>query len=31
MKTEFERCMSGKSFDGASPEIAEMVLRNNRL
>ena len=31
MKTEFEKCMSGEPFDGASPEIAEMALRNKRL
>lgn len=31
MKTEFEKCMSGEPFGGASPEIAEMALRNKRL
>lgn len=31
MKTEWEKCMLGEPFDGASPEIAEMTLRCKRL
>lgn len=31
MKAEFEKCMAGEPFDGTSPEIAEMALRNKRL
>lgn len=31
MKTEFEKCMSGEPFDGSSPEITEMTIRNKRL
>lgn len=31
MKIEFEKCMAGEPFDGASSEIAEMALRNKRL
>ena len=29
--TEYEKCMAGEPFDGSSPEIAEMVVRNKRL
>lgn len=31
MKTEWEKCLAGEPFDGASPEIAEMTLRCKRL
>lgn len=31
MKTEYEKCMAGESFDGSSPEITEMAVRNKRL
>lgn len=29
--TELQKCMSGEPFDGSSPEITEMVIRNKRL
>lgn len=31
MKTEYEKCMAGEPFDGSSPEITEMAVRNKRL
>lgn len=31
MKTEYEKCMAGEPFDGASPEITEMAVRTKRL
>ncbi len=29
--TEYEKCMAGEPFDGSSPEITAMALRNKRL
>lgn len=29
--TEYEKCMAGEPFDGSSPEITEMAVRNKRL
>jgi maltose O-acetyltransferase len=29
--TEYEKCMAGEPFDGSSPEIIEMTVRNKRL
>lgn len=31
MNTEYEKCMAGEPFDGSSPEILEMTVRNKRL
>ena len=31
MKTEYQKCMDEEPFDGSSPEITEMTVRNKRL
>ncbi len=31
MKTEYEKCMDGEPFDGSSPEITEIGVRNKWL
>lgn len=31
MKTEYQKCMAGESFDGKDKELAEMTLRTKRL
>ncbi|MDO4165152.1 MAG: sugar O-acetyltransferase [Bacteroides sp.] len=31
MKTEYQKCMAGETFDGKDPVLAEMTLRTKRL
>ncbi|MDO5394439.1 MAG: sugar O-acetyltransferase [Bacteroidales bacterium] len=31
MKSEYQKCLDGEPFDGSSPEIKEMAVRNKRL